>query len=170
MITLFIIIVVIAIISSSSNDKSKKEQAKAQQVAKQIPDLYIKGKKLTSKERALNLWPSEYDILDVFQFNSADSSIYLKMLDGRSIHCPLSNLEVDFGDMNNGMYRFGISYGKTSFSFYNYAYVFSDEEYNAIANVLLLAGITHNTFIFSNSYKFCKGVNSAARVYNKLNR
>ncbi len=168
MITFIIIFAIVyGVIMTFSNDKSQKDQIRDAKKAMQLPDYYFQGKTLSSAERAANLWPNDKDILDIFQFSSADSSIYLKMKDGRSISCPLSKLEVHFNKWGN-LYRFVCIYGGTEFSFYQYDYVFTKEQYDTIINVLLLAGTTHGRLVVSSFNKTLSKVNTAAKVLNKL--
>lgn len=167
--SIFIIIVVFIVVikSNSADKKSKKDKLRDEEKVANLPDINLKGKKLTSWERTANLFPAKNDILDVFKYNSLDKSIFLQMLDGRSIYCPLNELNVTF-DKVSSLNRFVVTDGKTKFSFYNYDYVFTAKEYEVIICVLLLAGTTHNKSIMGNAYKNLSRANTILKILSHL--
>lgn len=132
-----------------------------------LPDIYIKGKTLSSWEKALAGFPAKTNVLDIFKYNSSDRSVYLKMLDGRSISCPLSQLDVTFDKMGV-TYRFVVTDKRTKFSFYQYEYVFTNDQYNVIIGVLLLAGTTHNKSIMGSAHKTLSNVATIVKFLSKL--
>lgn len=152
--------------SNPADKKSKKQIALDADKKANLPDIYLKGKRLGSWEKAANLFPGDRDILDIFQYRSSDRSVYLKMLDGRSITCPLSQLDVTFDKAT--IYRFVIRHNKTSFSFYQFDYVFKKEEYDVIIGVLLLAGTTHNRGIMGSTYKNTAKAATIIKILSKL--
>ena len=169
MFTLFIIfIVVFVIIASNSKDtKSKKELAKNCQIIATLPDISFRAKEMTSTQKALNLWPRDNDILQEFKYLSENKTIYLKMKDGRYVDCPLSQLDVTF-DKVNAIYRFVIRYKDVKFSFYQWAYTFTDKEWDVIINTLTLAGITRNVAIMGASYKNLQKANTVLKIIKAL--
>ena len=171
MITFFIIIVLGFIIYKAivnpSDKKDKKEIVEDKEKIAQLPDICFKGKELSSLQRAANMFPGKKDILDIFKYNSSDHSIYMKMLDGRNISCFLSELDVTF-DKVSSIYRFLVTDGKTKFSFYQFDFVFSKEQYEVITGVLLLAGTTHNKSIMGSTYKNMSRAATVIKIMSKL--
>ena len=112
------------------------------------------------------MWPSDKDVLKWVKYTSSTRNIYLEMKDGRHVSCPLSQLDVTF-DRINKLNRFVISNGPT-FSFYEYAYVFTDAEWDVIIRLLMLAGTTHNIAIMGSAYKNANMIASLIKALNKL--
>ena len=157
---LFIIIIVVGILitiaSSSKDKKSKKKLAENEELLKQIPDINYKARKMTGTQKALNLWPRDVDMLDVFQYNSNNRQIYLQMKDGRYVSCALADLDVEFGAVDRYHKQHYIVirlYGKKQFSFYEYAYIFTDTEWNDMFALLTFAGTTRNVSIMSKRFR-----------------
>ena len=73
------------VFQNPADKKSKKQAIKDEEKTASLPDIHIKGKALSSWEKALDGFPAENDILDVFKYNSSDRSVYLKYV-GRQIH------------------------------------------------------------------------------------
>lgn len=171
MFTLFFILLMAFLIwnvfQNPADKKSKKQAIKDEEKTASLPDIYIKGKALSSWEKALDGFPAKNDILDVFKYNSSDRSVYLKMLDGRSISCPLSQLDVTFDKMGV-TYRFVVTDKRTKFSFYQYDYVFTSDQYNVIIGILLLAGTTHNKAIMGSAHKTLSNVATIVKFLSKL--
>ncbi len=172
-ISFLIVLIVIVVISSNSKDKkSNKQLAKNEELLKQIPDMYYVAREMTSAQRALNLWPRDKDMLDVFQYKSDTREIYLKMKDGRSISCPLADLDVGFGAVDRYCQLHCIiirQYDQILFTFYEYAYTFTDEEWNDILATLTFAGTTRNVAIMSERFrKTQKGFAKMNRFLNIL--
>lgn len=169
MFTLFIIIVVVAIICSAGkkDKKSEEDLARIEEETQRLPDLYFRMHEMTSTQRALNLFPGDKDILEILKYNAATRNITLKMKDGRSVTCLLSELYVIFSK-TNGLYRFEIRHGKTRFSFYKFAYVFTDKEWDVIINVLTLAGETTGIDIFGSTYKNMTRVNTVLKIIKAI--
>lgn len=165
--TIIILVLIIVIKSNSVDKKNKKEKLRDEEKIAHLPDIDFKGKELTSWERAADLFPSKKDILDIFKYNSLDKSVYLQMLDGRSICCPLNELNVTF-DKVSSLNRFVVTDGKTKFSFYNYDYVFTAKEYEVIICVLLLAGTTYNKSIMGNAYKNLSKANTVLKILSHM--
>lgn len=157
MLFLFIVIIIIAIccsFMSPKDKKSKKQLAKNEEFLAKLPDIFYKAHEMSSTEKALNLWPSNKDLLDIFQYTSENRNIYLKMKDGRSISCPLSELDVEFDKVHKTyIYRIVVKNGKTKFSFYGFEYVFTKKQWDVIFSTLTLAGITRNVSIMGKAYK-----------------
>lgn len=148
-----IVFIIILIIARYQDDKkSNKELARIEYQTQQLPDLYFCMHQMTSTQKVLNLWPSDNDILQSFKYEANTRVITLTMKDGRSITCPLSELFVDF-DKVQSMYRFEVKYGGSKFSFYQYAYIYTDKEWDIIISVLTLAGHTRNVSIMGSTYK-----------------
>ena len=158
LIIIFIVFVIYQAIKNPSDKKSKKEEIHDEEEILKLPNINFKGKPLTSWECVANMFPRKNDILDVFMYNSSD---------GRSISCPLSKLDVSF-DKVNPLYRFYVTDGNTKFSFYNFAYVFSEKQYEVIIGVLLLAGTTHNKSIMGSTYKNLSRISTIVKILSKL--
>ena len=167
LIIIFIVFVIYQAIKNPSDKKSKKEEIHDEEEISKLPNINFKGKPLTSWECVANMFPRKNGILDVFMYNSSDRSIYMRMLDGRSISCPLSKLDVSF-DKVNPLFRFYVTDGNTKFSFYNFAYVFSEKQYEVIIGVLLLAGTTHNKSIMGSTYKNMSRAATVIKIMSKL--
>ncbi len=169
MITLLIIIIVIwAIVKANSPDKrSKKELARNEKQIAQLPNMTLYAKEMSSTQKALNLWPGDKDLLQVFKYTNNNQQIYLKMKDGRSVNCPLSQLDVTF-DKVSGVYRIVIKNNSTTFSFYKYDYVFTEKEWEVILNTLTLAGTTRNVAIMGSTYKNLNKVNTVLKIIKAL--
>lgn len=171
MITLTIITIIIIIIvvnnANKPDKKNNKEIAINQQKVANLPDMYFHAKELTSTQKALNLWPSDKDMLQVFKYDSGTQFIYLKMKDGRFVNCPLSQLDVTF-DKLNGIYYLYIKQGQVKFSFYRYDYVFTKNEWDIILDTLTLAGITRNVAILGTTYKNMEKANTVLKIIKAL--
>ena len=167
LIIIFIVFVIYQAIKNPSDKKSKKEEIHDEEEISKLPNINFKGEPLTSWECVANMFPRKNGILDVFMYNSSDRSIYMRMLDGRSISCPLSKLDVSF-DKVNPLFRFYVTDGNTKFSFYNFAYVFSEKQYEVIIGVLLLAGTTHNKSIMGSTYKNLSKISTIVKIISKL--
>lgn len=89
------------------------------------------------------------------------------MKDGRYVNCPLSQLDVSF-DKVNAIYRFVIRYNNVKFSFYQWAYTFTDKEWDVIINTLTLAGTTRNVSIMGASYKNLQKANTVLKILKAL--
>ncbi|MDE6722278.1 MAG: hypothetical protein K2J84_09070, partial [Bacteroidaceae bacterium] len=154
MLFLFIVIIIIAICCGFMSPKDKKQLAKNEECLAKLPDIFYKAHEMSSTEKALNLWPSNKDLLDIFQYTSENRCIYMKMKDGRSISCPLSELDVEFDKVaRTSLYRIVVRNGKTKFSFYGFEYVFTKKQWDVIFSTLTLAGITRNASIMGKAYK-----------------
>lgn len=169
MITLLIIIgVAICIYNATHADhKSSKQKMEQESAIENLPDIYLRAHQMTSGQKALNLWPSDRDLLEIFQYTRAGKVVYLKMKDGRSISCPLSDLDVYF-DKSKSLYRIVVTYKQMKFSFYSYDFVFTSNEYNTIYNTLLLAGKTHNAAIMGQTYKNIAAAGKILKVISKM--
>ena len=69
MLFLFIVIIISAIccgFMSPKDKKSKKQLAKNEECLANLPDIFYKAHEMSSTEKALNLWPSNKDLLDIF--------------------------------------------------------------------------------------------------------
>ena len=165
---LIIVIVVLVIVKLNSKDKkSSKVQAINEEKTASLPDMVFYAKEMTSTQKALNLWPSDKDLLQEFMYSSSNRMIYLKMRDGRFVNCPLSQLDVTF-DKVSGLYRIVIQNGNVKFSFYQYAYIFTDNEWDVIMSTLTLAGTTRNVEIMGATYKNLNKVNTVLKIISKL--
>lgn len=163
-----IICVVWAIVKSNSPDKrSSKQQAQNEERTANLPDMYFCSKEMTSAQKALNVWPSDKDLLHEFRYMSSNRMIYLKMRDGRFVNCPLSALDVTF-DKAGALYRFVIKNNNTKFSFYKYDFIFTDKEWDIIISTLTLAGITRNVKIMGSTYKNLSRANTVLRIIKAL--
>ena len=169
MFTLLIIIIVVwAIVKANSKDKkSKKEQAINEEKTASLPDMAFYAKEMTSTQKALNMWPGDKDLLQEFRYTSSNRMIYMKMRDGRFVNCPLSQLDVTF-DKVSGMYRIIIKNGGVKFSFYQYSYIFSDDDWEVILSTLTLAGTTRNVEIMGSTYKNLSKANMVLKIIAKL--
>ena len=169
MFTLLIIIIVVWIIvkSNSKDKKSKKELAINEARTASLPDMAFYAKEMTSTQKALNMWPGDKDLLQEFRYTSSSRMIYLRMKDGRFVNCPLSQLDVTF-DKVSGLYRIVIKNGNVKFSFYQYSYVFTDNEWDVIMSTLTLAGTTRNVEIMGSTYKNLSKVNTVLKIISKL--
>jgi len=169
MFTLLIIIIVVWVIvkSNSKDKKSKKEQAINEEKTASLPDMAFYAKEMTSTQKALNMWPGDKDLLQEFRYISSSRMIYLKMKDGRFVNCPLSQLDVTF-DKVSGIYRIVIKNSNVKFSFYQYSYVFTDNEWDVILSTLTLAGTTRNVEIMSSTYKNLSRANTILKIISKL--
>ncbi|MCR5395111.1 MAG: hypothetical protein K6E86_06940 [Bacteroidales bacterium] len=171
MITFFILCIVasILIVKAANNKKRspQEEEERREEIAK-LPDIYLNAKTLTSGEKALNLWPRDVDVLQTLEFKSGTNNIYLKMKDGRSILCDIDDLEMHFSK-TNGVIRFEARYNGTGFSFYQYAYYFSDKEWDIIINLLSLAGTTHGAYVLGSAFKNIKRAQTAMKIIKALN-
>lgn len=170
MFTLLIIFIFICFIISlfvnPADKKSKKEKAKDDQALMELPDIHMKGKKLEKWENALNLFPNEKEILDVFEYHRADKSVTIKVLSGEGISCPLAQIDVTFNKVA-GRYEFIVSHEKKSIKFYDYS-VFTPKEYDVIIGVLWLAGTTHNRQIMGSTYKNMSRAATIIKILSKL--
>ena len=165
---LFILVIVFAIIATNSPDKkSKKEIANNNAKIADLPDMAFYAKNLTSAQKALNLWPSDSDMLQAFKYISSTRLIYMKMKDGRFVNCPLSQLDITF-DKVGALYRIVVKHNNVKFSFYQYAYVFSDKEWEVILDTLTLAGTTRNVSIMGSAYKNLNKANTVLKIIKAL--
>lgn len=166
---LFIVLMVYLIVRAISNPADKKSAKKLAMIetqTAQLPDISLCANEMSSWQKAANLWPSDKDVLKRVKYTSSTRNIYLEMKDGRHVSCPLSQLDVTF-DRINKLNRFVISNGPT-FSFYEYAYVFTDAEWDVIIRLLMLAGTTHNIAIMGSAYKNANMIASLIKALNKL--
>ena len=166
--TLFVVLFTLYLIFGSKKDKkSYKDLARIESEKQKLPDINIQMHQMTAAEKALNLWPSDNDLLKSFVYKSDGSVITLVMKDGRRISCPLSRLYVDF-DKVGGQYRFETKYNGTKFSFYKYPYVFSEKEWDIIISVLTLAGETRGVSIMGTAYKNISKVGTVLKIIKAL--
>lgn len=173
MITLLIIIMIIAICSTYKKDKkSKKQLAKNEECLSKLPDMYYTANKnnLSSLDK---FFISDKDMLEVFQYTSSSRSIYLKMKDGRSISCPLSELDVRFDKVKifssvRKVYYAYCKHGSTNFSFYEFPEVFTSKQWEVIFSTLTLAGTTRNVDIMGSAYKNMERANTVLKIIKAL--
>jgi len=166
---LFIVLMIYLIaraISNPADKKSAKKLAAIETQTAQLPDISLCAKEMNSWQKAANLWPSDKDVLKRVRYTSSTRNIYLEMKDGRRVSCPLSQLDVTF-DRLNQLNRFVIGNGP-KFSFYEYAYTFTDAEWDVIKRLLMLAGTTHNIAIMGSTYNNINKVASLIKALNKL--
>jgi len=167
--TLIVIIIVVVIIanSNSPDKKSYKQQVIDEERTANLPDMYFHAKEMTSTQKALNMWPSDNYLLQEFGYTSSNRMIYIKMKDGKSVNCPLSALDVTFYKAG-AIYRFLIRNNNVEFIFNQYAYVFTDKEWDIIVSTLTLAGTTHNIGIMSSAYKNMTKVNTILKIIKAM--
>lgn len=168
---LIIIIVIIAFCCGGSKDKKSQKQLQENEDAlAKLPDIYYKSKDLSTLDRFFR-GCSNKDILDIFQYTSTNRSIYLKMKDGRSISCPLAELDVLFDKVKTGpvtsIYRIVCKKGSTKFSFYGFD-TFTDEQWEVIYSTLTLAGITRNVKIMGKKYQNMQKAVTVLKILSKL--
>ena len=89
------------------------------------------------------------------------------MKDGRFVNCPLSQLDITF-DKVGALYRIVVKHNNVKFSFYQYAYVFSDKEWEVILDTLTLAGTTRNVSIMGSAYKNLNKANTVLKIIKAL--
>lgn len=169
MFTLLIIcIVVYAIYKANSKDKkSINDIVINEEKTVKLPDISFYAKEMTSTQKALNMWPSDKDLLQIFRYTSSTRTIYMKMKDGRYVDRPLSQLDVTF-DVASGIYRIVIKNNNVKFSFYRYDYVFTKKEWEIILDTLTLAGTTRNVAIMGSAYKNMSKVNTVLKIIKAL--
>lgn len=150
----------------TADKRNDEQQALVDKQIAELPDINICAKEMTSTQKALNLWPSDKDLLKIFRYNHNTKKLYMQMKDGRSVDCGLNELKVEFAKM--GTLCVEIHRNGFLFSFYQYDYVFTDKEWEVILSTLSLAGKTEGIWVLGDSYKNMSKAKTVMKIIKLL--
>ena len=126
-----------------------------------IPAFSVQAKPMSTVSRVLNLAFSDKNNLDYFSF-TPNGYVVLRMANGNVMSDHLRNMHVDFVKYH-GMIQYEVKGGGKKFSFMKINN-FSDNEWDAISGVLVLAGSTRGKDIFGRKYKSMEFISKAIRL------
>lgn len=162
MITLIIIILIICLICAFKKDKHNKMEDDA--AISRIPPFTVYARPMSAMSKFLNFAVSKSELLHSFSYS--DGMVTIVMQNGQSLTYPLNLLSVRF-DKCNGTVYYTLKSDRQKVSFY-YTTNITNAEWDAINNVLCLAGTTYGRSIFSKQYKYLGYANTAIKAIKAL--
>ena len=157
----FLFICFVALVFYKSLKKDKHNAKADAEKMMSIPAFSVKAKPMSTVSRVLNLAFSDKNNLDYFSF-TPNGYVVIRMANGNVMSDYLRNMHVDFVKYH-GMIQYEVKGGGKKFSFMKISNL-SDNEWDAISGVLVLAGSTRGKEIFGRKYKNMEFISKAIRL------
>ena len=168
MITFIILITIVAIYCTiKAQNTADKRSATADRQIQELPPIHFHSQKTSTVNKILSLefFESKDGILEDFRYNNGNLTLTLRS--GQQLSGRLDQLAVRFEKIS-GLTVISVGYSdknKITFSQYNN---FTDNQWDTIINVLMLAGTTYGAYIFGSTYKNINRANLVMKVLSKL--
>jgi hypothetical protein len=129
-----------------------------------IPSFEVVAKPMDTFGKVMNLALSDKLLLQYFSYK--DGVVNLRMKSGKELTSQLKELHVEFSK-SYGTVFFELKSNGTKLEFYQTTNI-SENEWDAIASILCLAGYTSGKYIFSKDYQAANYVIKAINIISKL--
>lgn len=133
---LFIIVVIVLFLILTPK---KKETKNVEEVAFQMPRLYLKGKKVSGVKAFLD-WATDAETIDTFLYENG--VVTITMRSGKRYSSHLRDMAFSIWKQK-GVVCYECAFGNEKLSSHTMLFVFSDDEWQQIFNVLSKSKITY---------------------------